>query len=172
MPQSKVPAPGSKKPAPKSIMRVELNKTLGEKVLREAAKNLRDRPKILSTVDRFAVKWEKEVFASSGAATGKAWKPLAESTPGRPLVRTGALKRALTSGATLRKASVQLKGPKYGKALAAGRYAPNSRPTQGKKYKDAKKWGGSMPRRNPAPRPPKERIQILTAELLAGVEPK
>ncbi|WOF23839.1 hypothetical protein N8K70_03925 [Microbacterium betulae] len=160
-----------KKPVEKSTLRAELNATLGAKVLEEAAKRLEDRSRLLGQISRFAQDWERDVFSSQGAAAGRRWKPLASSTPGRPLVRTGALLAALTGAPRQMKASVQLRGPEHAQHLKAGRFGEKSKTGTGRRAG----WqglGGHMPRRNPAPRPPRDRIAILTADLLGLVTPK
>ncbi|WP_156759557.1 hypothetical protein [Microbacterium karelineae] len=162
----------TKKPkGPETKLSAELNTTLGAKVLAEAAKRLDDRPRLLSQVSGFAQKWEQEVFSSEGAVAGKRWKPLAASTSGKALVRTGELLRSLTGAPRLKKASVDLTAPAYAEHLKKGRYAPKSKAGTGRRGE----WsglGGSMPRRNPAPRPPAKRLAILTSELLGMVTPR
>jgi len=66
---------------------------------------------------------------------------------------------------------VQLRGPDYAKYLKGGRYAPKSKTGTGSRS-GVEGLGGSMPRRNPAPRPPKERLAILTGDLLSAVDPE
>lgn len=154
-----------------SKLTAELNGSLAADVLRQAAENLRDRDKILGTIARFAQDWEKEVLATNGAATGRAWKPLAASTRGRPLVRTGALKRMVMQQPRMLKASVQVRAPDYARFLIGGRAAKNSKTATGQRQ-GARGLGGDMPRRNPIPRPPRDRLAILTGDILAGVTPK
>lgn len=154
-----------------SKLTAELNGSLAGEVLRQAATNLRNRPKILGTISRFAQDWEKEVLATRGGATGRTWKPLAASTRGRPLVRTGVLKRMITDQPRVLKASVQVRAPDYARFLIGGRAAKNAKTATGQR-KGAKGLGGDMPRRNPIPRPPRDRLAILTGDILAGVTPK
>jgi len=168
MAQKKTPV---KKSPPKSMLRAELNATMGAEILRQAAKNLEDRPTILATISRFAQGWEREVFSSKGGARGEQWKPLAASTRGAMLVRTGALKAAATSKPKIKKASVEVRVPGHAAYLIAGRFAENSKDGTGRR-KGVEGLGGSMPRRNPIPRPPRERLAILTGDILAGVTPK
>ena len=166
----KPPAAGSKRKASKTIIRAELDPTLGRKKLTQATRNLQDRKKILGKIAGFAVRWEKVVFSTQGAAAGKRWKPKIDGTPAR-LHRTGAIKRALTAAPRQMKASVQVRGPEESLALAAGRYGPHSRRGTGGRS-GWKGLGGSMPRRNPMPRPPKRQMQILTDDLLGITLPK
>ena len=174
------PAGGSKAKAEKTIVRAQLDPSLGQKALNQAMRNLRDRPRILRSISAYAVRWEKLVFSTKGAVTGNRWERRADGTPARN-VATGALKKALTGAPRQMKASVQVRGPEYGLALARGRWGPNSRPAKSDKTrKDGKPfaiagkkgWGGTMPHRNPMPRPPKKQVQILTQELLGITLPK
>ncbi|WP_221585557.1 hypothetical protein [Microbacterium sp. G2-8] len=156
---------------PKSKMTAELNTTLGEKLLADAAKRLDDRPRLLSQISGFAQKWQQEVFSSQGAVSGKRWKPLAASTAGRPLVRTGELLRELTGAPRQMKASVQVRAPEHADFLKSGRFARSSKVAGGSRSGTVG-LGGSMPRRDPAPRPPEKRLAVLTSELLGMVTPR
>jgi phage gpG-like protein len=155
---------------PQTRIGVELNTTLGTKVLRTAAENLDNRPRILSIVAGFAQEWERDVFAARGTPGGRRWAPSA-SARGRLLERSGALRSALTGEPRQMKASVQVRAPAYAKFLRAGRYAANSDTATGARQ-GTRGLGGSMPKRNPAPRPPKARVAILTEELLGFVTPR
>ncbi|MGX9348155.1 hypothetical protein [Microbacterium sp. KNMS] len=161
----------TKKPVEKSTLRAELNTTLGKDLLDKAARRLEDRPRMLRMIADFGQEWEREVFATEGAVAGRRWKPLAASTPGKTLVRTGALKNMLTGAPRQMKASVQLRAPDYAQHLRAGRYGPKSKVASGRRQ-GVEGLGGSMPRRNPSPHPPRDRLAILTSDLLGFVTPE
>lgn len=165
-----------KKPVEKSTLRAELNTSLGDQALKEAAERLEDRPRLMQQIAGFAQAWETEVFRTGGVPGGKKWAPLARSTqllggPRRPGVRTGELLRLLTGQPRILTASVQLRGPEHAEFLKAGRYGPKSKVATGGRA-GVEGLGGNMPRRNPAPRPPKERLAELTADLLGMITPR
>ncbi|MGO1265602.1 MAG: hypothetical protein ACTMIY_03095 [Microbacterium gubbeenense] len=161
-----------KKPAgPRSKMTAELNTTLGAKVLEDAARRLDDRPRLLNQISGFARSWQNEVFSSQGAAAGRKWAPRADPSGGQLMVRSGELKSALTGAPRLMKASVQVRGPEHAEYLKSGRHGPSSKSATGGRS-GTRGLGGSMPRRNPTPRPPEKRLAILTRELLGMVTPR
>lgn len=160
--------------AQKTRVTATLNASLAVDTLTKMARALENREQVLGTIADYAQAWERRVFDSQGAAGGKtAWASDAESTieskgSDSPNRSTGALMAAATGAPRLMKASVQIRTPAYGLYEASGRYGPRSKIGTGKR-EGWRGLGGSAPRRNPAPKPPKEEIGALMGQILDAV---
>lgn len=135
------------------------------KMLDALVKSANDSHAASGILSHFAHEWEEMVFRDQGAPEPgmTKWAALsagyAATKPGSEmLVNTGALKQAVMGDPRETGFSVTLRAPGYALYLARGRHAANS--AGGGR-------GGSMPHRNPAPRPKPHYVSQIAEALLA-----